>query len=65
MVSLSDARAEILDRCVEVGLRQYRLSMVRSIDPIRDSKVYLKGYSQHRQGQLSVRVDLNVIVSQI
>ena len=44
-VSLSDARGKILDRCVEVGLRQDHLSIVMLIDPIQDSKVYLRGRS--------------------
>ena len=65
LVSLPNAKGKILDRCVEVGLHQYCLSIVRLIDPIRDSKVYLRGYSHHSQSHLSVQVDLNVIVSQI
>ena len=64
-VGLSDARGEVLDRCIEVGLRQYRLSIVKLIDPIKNSKVYLRGCSQHSQRHLSVRMNLDIIVSQM
>ena len=60
LVSLPNARGKILDRCVEVGLRQDRLCIVGLIDLIKDSNLYLRGCSQYSQRQLSVWMDLNV-----